>query len=108
MLHFHKTNEFIGIFFGGGGYLRIIPNYVNRKITSYIYLLIFTKSLRLHVKHVIALTKRESVRRIVFNLLRPWHFPLSSRIWTPFILRSLYLIKFQNLDPIYTQESLFV
>jgi hypothetical protein len=26
MLHFHKTNEFIGIFFGGGGgYLRIIP-----------------------------------------------------------------------------------
>jgi hypothetical protein len=25
MLHFHKTNEFIGIFLGGGGYLRIIP-----------------------------------------------------------------------------------
>jgi hypothetical protein len=26
MLHFHKTNEFIGGFFwGGGGYLRIIP-----------------------------------------------------------------------------------
>jgi hypothetical protein len=25
MLHFHKTNEFIGIFYGGRGYLRIIP-----------------------------------------------------------------------------------
>ena len=24
MLHFHKTNEFIGVFFWGG-YLRIIP-----------------------------------------------------------------------------------
>ena len=44
----------------------IIKNYVNRKITSYIYLLIFTKSLWLHVKHYIALTKRESVRRIFF------------------------------------------
>ena len=44
----------------------IIKNYVNRKITSHIYLLIFTKSLWLHVKHFIALTKRESVRRIVF------------------------------------------
>jgi hypothetical protein len=44
----------------------IIKNYVNRKITLYIYLLIFTKSLWLHVKHFIALTKRESVRRIVF------------------------------------------
>jgi hypothetical protein len=42
----------------------IIKNYVNRKITSYIYLLIFTKSLCLHVKHFIALTKRESERRI--------------------------------------------
>jgi hypothetical protein len=37
-----------------------IKNYVNRKITS--YLLIFTKSLWLHVKHFIALTKRESGR----------------------------------------------
>ena len=44
----------------------IIKNYVNRKITSYIYLLIFTKSLWLHVKHFIALTKRESVRRFFF------------------------------------------
>jgi hypothetical protein len=44
----------------------IIKNYINRKITSYIYLLIFTKSLWLHVKHFIALTKRESVRRIGF------------------------------------------
>jgi hypothetical protein len=44
----------------------IIKNDVNRKITSYIYLLIFTKSLCLHVKYFIALMKRESVRRIVF------------------------------------------
>jgi hypothetical protein len=30
MLHFHKTNEFIGIFFRGGGrgYLRIITPYI--------------------------------------------------------------------------------
>jgi hypothetical protein len=33
----------------------IIKNYVNRKITSYIYLLIFTISLWLHVKHFITL-----------------------------------------------------
>ena len=44
----------------------IIKNYVNRKLTSYIYLLIFTKSLWLHVKHFIALTKREGVRMIFF------------------------------------------
>ena len=44
----------------------IIKNYVNRKITSYIYLLIFTISLWIHVKHFIALTKRESVRRFIF------------------------------------------
>ena len=45
----------------------IIKNYINRKkITSYIYLLIFTISLWLHVKHFIALTKGESVRRIFF------------------------------------------
>ena len=43
----------------------IIKNYVNRKITSYIYLLIFTKSLCLHVKLFIALMKRESERRIL-------------------------------------------
>jgi hypothetical protein len=43
----------------------IIKNYVNRKITSYIYLLIFTISLWLHVKHFIALTKRE--RTILVN-----------------------------------------
>ena len=42
----------------------IIKNYVNRKIMSYI-LWIFTKSICLHVKHLIALAKRESVR-IVF------------------------------------------
>jgi hypothetical protein len=40
--------------------------YVNRKIKSYIYLWIFTKSIWLHVKHFIALTKRQSVRRIIF------------------------------------------
>jgi hypothetical protein len=33
----------------------IIKNYVNRKITLYIYLLIFTISLWLHVKHCITL-----------------------------------------------------
>ena len=44
----------------------IITNYVNRKITSYIYLLIFTIYLWLHVKHYIELTKRASVRRIFF------------------------------------------
>ena len=33
----------------------IIKNYVNRKITSYIYLLIFTISLWLHVEHFITL-----------------------------------------------------
>jgi hypothetical protein len=33
----------------------IIKNYVNRKITSYIYLLIFTISLWLHVKNFITL-----------------------------------------------------
>ena len=44
----------------------IIKNYVNRKIPSYIYLLIFTKSLWIHVKHFIALTERESVRKNFF------------------------------------------
>ena len=48
--------------------LKII-NYVNRKITSYIYLLVFTISLWIHVKHLIALTKRESVRRIFFFVI---------------------------------------
>jgi hypothetical protein len=33
----------------------IIKNYVNRKITSYIYLLIFTISQWLHVKHLITI-----------------------------------------------------
>jgi hypothetical protein len=48
----------------------IIKNFVNHKIRSYIYLLIFTISLWLHVKHFIALTKRESVRRICFCYYR--------------------------------------
>jgi hypothetical protein len=56
----------------------IIKNYVNRKITSHIYLLIFTKSLWLHVKHFIALTKRESVRRIVFFCNYRSRLPLST------------------------------
>jgi hypothetical protein len=56
----------------------IIKNYVNRKITLYIYLLIFTKSLWLHVKHFIALTKRESVRRIVFFCNYRSGLPLST------------------------------
>jgi hypothetical protein len=49
----------------------IIKNYVNRKITSYIYLLIFTKSIWLHVKHFITLTERESVRRLPLSTHRP-------------------------------------
>ena len=38
----------------------------NALYSMYIYLLMFTKSLRLHFKHFIALTKRESVRRFFF------------------------------------------
>ena len=53
----------------------IIKNYVNRKITSYIYLLIFTKSLWHHVKHFIALTKTESVRRIAFLVITDQDYP---------------------------------
>jgi hypothetical protein len=53
----------------------IIKNYVNRKVTSYIYLLIFTISLWLHVKHFIALTKRESVKRIVFFVITGQDYP---------------------------------
>jgi hypothetical protein len=47
----------------------IIKNYVNRKITSYIYLLIFN-----------SLTQMSFIYcHLNFhpNLLRPWHFPLS-------------------------------
>ena len=55
----------------------INKNYVNRKLTSYIYLLIFTKSIWLHVKHCIALTKRESVKRICFCNFRS-ELPLST------------------------------
>jgi hypothetical protein len=61
MLHFHKTYNISDAILP----LKII-NYVNRKITSYIYLLVFTISLWIHVKHFIALTKRESVRSIFF------------------------------------------
>jgi hypothetical protein len=53
----------------------IIKNYVNRKITSYIYLLIFTISLWLHVKHFIALTKRESVRKIFVVVITGQDYP---------------------------------
>jgi hypothetical protein len=37
----------------------IIKKYVNRKITSYIYLLIFTQLSQLHVKHFIALSNEK-------------------------------------------------
>jgi hypothetical protein len=37
----------------------IIKNYVNRKITLYIYLLIFTQLLWLHVQHFIALSNEK-------------------------------------------------
>ena len=63
----------------------IIKNYVNHKITSYIYLLIFTKSLWLHVKYFIALTKRVSVRRICCccnyrsGLPLPTHRPVTTK-----------------------------
>ena len=53
----------------------IIKNYVNRKITSYIYPLIFTISLWLHAKHCIALTKRESVWRILFSVITDQDWP---------------------------------
>ena len=43
----------------------------NALYSMYIYLLMFTKSLRLHVKHFIALTKRESVKRIFFVITNP-------------------------------------
>ena len=77
------------VFFGGvGGYLRIIPcmfYMIDRRLNNSLLtgfmrthvffsflspmLLIFTKSLWLHVKHFIALTKKESVRRIVFFVI---------------------------------------
>jgi hypothetical protein len=49
----------------------IIKYYVNRKITSYNYIWIFTKSIWLYVKRLIALTKRESVRRVFFKITDP-------------------------------------
>jgi hypothetical protein len=53
----------------------------NDQILPYIYLLIFTKSLWLHVKHFIALMKRESVRRIFFVIIPPlieWNLSVCS------------------------------
>jgi hypothetical protein len=44
----------------------IIKNYVNRKITSYIYLLIFTISLWLHVKHFITLKHEKGKSEKIF------------------------------------------
>ena len=41
----------------------------NALYSMYVYLLMFTKSLRLHVKHFIALTKRESVKRFFFFVI---------------------------------------
>ena len=52
----------------------IIKNYVNRKITPDIYLLIFTISW-LHVKHFIALTKRESEKNFFVVLITGQDYP---------------------------------
>jgi hypothetical protein len=57
----------------------IIKNYVNRKITSYIYLLIFTISLWLHVKQFIALTKRESFCNYRSGLSLSTHRPVTTK-----------------------------
>jgi hypothetical protein len=54
---------------------RVTKNGDPHYITSYIYLLIFTKSLWLNVKHFIALTKRESVRRIFFFVITDQNYP---------------------------------
>jgi hypothetical protein len=75
------------VWYNISGWIRcnfIIKNYVNRKITSYIYILIFTISSWLNVKHSIALTKRESVRRIFFcnyrsGLSLSTHRPVSTK-----------------------------
>jgi predicted nucleic acid-binding Zn finger protein len=50
-----------------------IKHYVSRKIM--LYLLIFTKSLWLHDKHFIALTKRESGRRIFVFVITDQDYP---------------------------------
>ena len=49
----------------------IVKNYVNRKITLYIYLLIFTILLWLHIKHVITLKHEKGKCERVFVLLLP-------------------------------------
>jgi hypothetical protein len=68
----------------------IIKNYVYRKITSYIYLLIFTKSLWLHVKHFIALYNIRyrlhdgtalSEDLLIAGIIREWIIPFVSSHW---------------------------
>jgi hypothetical protein len=70
----------------------IIKNYVNRKLTSYIYLLIFTISLWLHVEHFIALTKRESVRRILIFVITGQDYPCQHIDQWPRKTRESYLL----------------
>jgi hypothetical protein len=54
----------------------IIKDYVNRKITSYIYLLIFTISLWLHVKHFITIThEKGKCEKILFGVITGQDYP---------------------------------
>jgi hypothetical protein len=54
----------------------IIKNYVNRKITLYIYLLIFTISLWLHVKHFITLKhEKGKCEKIFFAVITDQVYP---------------------------------
>jgi hypothetical protein len=60
----------------------IIKNYVNRKITSYIYILIFTISLWLHVKHFITLKhEKGKCEKIFFCNYRSGLSLSTHRIW---------------------------
>jgi len=53
----------------------IIKKYVNRKITSYIYLLIFTISIWLHVKHFITLKHDKGKCDKIFFLITGKDYP---------------------------------
>ena len=54
----------------------IIKNYVNRKIASYIYLLIFTISLWLHVKHFITRKhEKGKCEKIFFLVITSQDYP---------------------------------
>jgi hypothetical protein len=61
------------------GYNFIIKNYVNRKITSYIYLLIFTISLWLHVKHFITLKHEKGKYNYWSGLSLSTHRPVTTK-----------------------------